>query len=96
MKSAIVSDVLASSLWTSGFQEKENACRSKMYTIEGLLGAAWAKSSKRLHGGKWDKIIYAMFVHLLGHSYGKDVQTIGLKAPGNYSASIWYNDFSLC
>ena len=34
--------------------------------------------------------------HLLGHFHGKHVQIIGLKAPGNYSASIWYNTFSIC
>ena len=32
----------------------------------------------------------------VGHFCGKFMQMIGLKAPGNYSASIWFNNFSTC
>ena len=31
------------------------------------------------------------FLHFLSHLDGQYVQTKGLKAPGNYSASFWYN-----
>ena len=40
--------------------------------------------------GKWGKIMYAMFEHLLA-IYGKDVEIIGLKARGNYSHQFWPN-----
>ena len=30
-----------------------------------------------------------------GHFYGTYVQIVGLKAPGNYSASIWINKISI-
>ena len=33
---------------------------------------------------------------LLGHLYGKYVEMIGLKAAGNYSATIWYFKISIC
>ena len=33
---------------------------------------------------------------LLSHSYGKFMKIIGLKAPGNYSASIWIYNFPIC
>ena len=36
-------------------------------------------------------MIYAICLHLLGHLYGTYVERISLKAPGNYSASIWNN-----
>ena len=32
---------------------------------------------------------------LLGYLYGKLMEIIGLKAPGNYCASIWSNKFSI-
>ena len=33
---------------------------------------------------------------LLGNLYGTFLEIIGLKAPGNYSASIWSYSFSIC
>ena len=33
---------------------------------------------------------------LLGHGYCIFLEIIGLKAPGNYSASIWSYNFSIC
>ena len=38
-----------------------------------------------LQWGEMGNIIYAMFGHLLGDFFRKDVQIIGLKAPGDYS-----------
>ena len=32
----------------------------------------------------------------LGHVYGKCIYIISLKAPGHYSASIWYHEISIC
>ena len=40
------------------------------------------------------KLIYAFFNYFVGHFYGKDVQIIGLKALGNYSASFWSSKIS--
>ena len=36
------------------------------------------------------------FCNLLGNCYGKFLETIGLKTPGNLFAAIWYNIFSIC
>ena len=39
----------------------------------------------------WGKTNYAICGHLLNSFYGKDVEILGLNAPGNYSASCWTN-----
>ena len=39
----------------------------------------------------WRKLL-SFFVH----SYGKLMEILGLKAPGNYSASIWINKIPIC
>ena len=36
-----------------------------------------------------------MFWHCLGHAYGKYVEVICLKAPGNYSHQFWSNNVSV-
>ena len=43
--------------------------------------------------GKNDECVLLRFV---GHSYGILGETISSKALGNYSASVWYNIFSIC
>ena len=42
--------------------------------------------------GGMEQICYAFFCHFLGYLYGKCVQIIGLKAPGNYCEQIWFNE----
>ena len=46
--------------------------------------------------GKSQETNQSMCWHLLGHVYSKFGEITGLKAPGNYSASIRYNNFSIC
>ena len=41
------------------------------------------------------KIINAFVLRSLGSSYGRFMEIIGFKAPGNYSASIRSNRFSI-
>ena len=38
----------------------------------------------------------AHFQHCLNHLYGKLIEIIRLKTPGNYSVSTWINNFSIC
>ena len=37
-----------------------------------------------------------LFLRLLGHFYNKFMEILGLRAPGNHSASIWFTNFSIC
>ena len=46
------------------------------------------------HG--WCSLAFWHLLRLLKHLYGKFTEKIGLKAPGNYSASFWSYNFSLC
>ena len=45
--------------------------------------------------GEMGKLIYAISCHLFGYFYGKLIQIIGLKAPGNYSHQFRSDNFSI-
>ena len=47
-------------------------------------------------GEKCGKRISSFFVVFLAHFYCQFIEIIGLKGRGNYSASIGYNNFSIC
>ena len=61
-----------------------------------ISGSIWAPmGSNGLQWGKMGKQSYAFFCFLFYHSYGKYVQIIGLRAPGNYSDQFWLDKISI-
>ena len=84
--------------------------RSGSGTEGHVLGKAWDLGDPELNRkSKFSKSMYLenhrriignslgdLLAVCLGHFYGQYVSIIGLKAPGNYSASIWINKILIC
>ena len=62
------------------------------------LGYLFKPCFQRIHRvGYVLKLWLSIFsLAFLSHVYGKFMEIISLKAPGNYFASIWINNFSIC
>ena len=68
---------------------KRDSGKKHQFCNKGLASAKWAPKIN------YPSATPTKLRRLLLRFYGKFMERIGLKAPGNYSASFWFNNFSI-